>query len=680
MRSRIAEGAPTTDTLTAADCRVAVETDYQLFQKFGTVGGVTNYVSGLFSAVSDRYFTDIQTTLSIAYLGIYTTAADPWTSQDSGGNSGALLNEFVDAWTPNAWPASANLAHFVSGANLGGGVAYLDVLCNQSFGFGVSGNVAGNIDWSSWTGQPGNFIWDFVVVAHEIGHNFGSQHTHSLSAARHLLHELHGHDVLLAGDDHELLPRAAGWTTSTSCSTPTARTSCGRASTPPASGSRRSRPGLRAVPRAVQPADGDRLADRGPDVRARRPEHDAAVQGAAARHGAVASALARGVRADTLGRMQRVRAVAIVAGLSTIVPAAQDATRRVDFARDVKPIFEVHCIACHGPKKQKGDYRSSTFERAIEELAGRKSIVPGSPGASDFFRRLVSEDSDLRMPQKELPLDPLAIEILRRWIEQGARETPLPVSGHWAFIPPVEPETPAVKDRAWIRNPIDRFVLAKLEASGKAPCRRRRRKLLERIRLDLAGIPPTADELEAFEKDTAPDVRARGRPSARLAGLRRSHGGMVDGRAPCLVSPERRAWIVQAFEKDLAFDAFTRELLTEDLLERRAGEIWLGMAVPAALGGVGGDPPKDRAGLARWIASAVNPLTARVAVNRIWALLFGKGIVASLEDFGEHGDPPADKELLDWLALDFAGNGWSIRHLVKRIVTSSTYRQVHSER
>jgi hypothetical protein len=67
----------------------------------------------------------------------------------------------------------------VSGANLGGGVAYLNALCDQSFGFGVSGNIGGDIDWSGWTGQPGNFTWDFVVVAHELGHNFGANHTHS---------------------------------------------------------------------------------------------------------------------------------------------------------------------------------------------------------------------------------------------------------------------------------------------------------------------------------------------------------------------------------------------------------------------------------------------------------------------------------------------------------------------
>jgi hypothetical protein len=171
--------APPTDALTAANCKVAIETDYQFYQKFGSTPAATAYVTQLMAAISDQYFTDVQATLSIAYLGLYTTAADPWTSQDSGGNSSNLLDEFQHAWTTNGWPAQANLAHFISGANLGGGVAYVNVLCNQSFGFGVSGNIDGTINWGTWTGAPGNFTWDFVVVAHEIGHNFGSSHTHS---------------------------------------------------------------------------------------------------------------------------------------------------------------------------------------------------------------------------------------------------------------------------------------------------------------------------------------------------------------------------------------------------------------------------------------------------------------------------------------------------------------------
>lgn len=167
------------ENLTVANCRLAIETDYQLFQKLGSSSAVTNYVTGLIAAVSAQYFIDVQVTLSIEYLGIYTNSADPWTSQDSGGDTLDLLNEFRAAWTGGGWPVAADLAHFISGANLGGGIAYVDVLCNQSYGFGVSANINGNINWGTWSGTPSSFTWDFVVVAHELGHNFGTGHTHS---------------------------------------------------------------------------------------------------------------------------------------------------------------------------------------------------------------------------------------------------------------------------------------------------------------------------------------------------------------------------------------------------------------------------------------------------------------------------------------------------------------------
>lgn len=169
-------GAP---ALTAANCRVAIETDYQLYLRFNSTQLATTYITELMAAVSDRYFTDVQTTMTIAYLGLHTTAADGWTSQDGGGDSGDLLDEFQLAWNSDGWPAQADLAHFISGANLGGGIAYVGVLCNSFFGYGVSGNISGGIDWGTWTGAPASFTWDFVVVAHELGHNFGSSHTHS---------------------------------------------------------------------------------------------------------------------------------------------------------------------------------------------------------------------------------------------------------------------------------------------------------------------------------------------------------------------------------------------------------------------------------------------------------------------------------------------------------------------
>ncbi|HEX6886266.1 MAG TPA: M12 family metallo-peptidase [Planctomycetota bacterium] len=172
--------APTSSALTMANCRLALETDYQLYDKFDSTVLLTNYVTSLIGAVSDQYATDVQATLSIAYLGIHTTADDGWDTQEApGGDAGDLLSEFRTAWTtPGSWPVAADLAHFLSGDSLGGGVAYVNVLCNQSFGFGVSGSLTGTINWLTWTGQAAAFTWDFVVVAHELGHNFGSSHTH----------------------------------------------------------------------------------------------------------------------------------------------------------------------------------------------------------------------------------------------------------------------------------------------------------------------------------------------------------------------------------------------------------------------------------------------------------------------------------------------------------------------
>ncbi|MEM8713190.1 MAG: zinc-dependent metalloprotease, partial [Planctomycetota bacterium] len=175
---------PTAGVATVANCRLAIETDYQFYQKFGSSSDLTDYVTGMIAAISDQYFEDAQTTLSIAYLGIHTSSSDGWSTPDGPGTTSAMLNEFRGAWTGSgSWPVSADLAHFLSGANLGGGIAYLDVLCNQSFGFGVSANLGGNINWSTWTGTAGSFTWDFVVVAHELGHNFGASHTHEYCPA-----------------------------------------------------------------------------------------------------------------------------------------------------------------------------------------------------------------------------------------------------------------------------------------------------------------------------------------------------------------------------------------------------------------------------------------------------------------------------------------------------------------
>jgi len=184
-------GLPTT-AQELTDCRLALETDFQLFERLGSSSvALAEYVASEMAAVSELFATNVQTTLSIAYLGIHTTSDDGWDAQEtSGASPSTLLTEFQSAWHrpgaatvsrfPNdgSWPVEANLAHFLSGAELGGGVAYLDSLCDPDFGFAVSADLLGSIDWGAWTGEPAPFTWDFVVVAHELGHNFNAHHTH----------------------------------------------------------------------------------------------------------------------------------------------------------------------------------------------------------------------------------------------------------------------------------------------------------------------------------------------------------------------------------------------------------------------------------------------------------------------------------------------------------------------
>jgi Metallo-peptidase family M12 len=157
------------------DCKMAVETDFQLFQLWGDLDAEVNYVMALIGAVSARYEQQIDVRITFPYVQFYTTANDPWTSQDSGGGAGDLLGEFQSAWLGNL-PAGANLAHFLSGAGLGGGVAWVGVLCNTTYGFAVSGNINGGVTFPV---TQGSNTWDFFVMAHESGHNFGSLHTHN---------------------------------------------------------------------------------------------------------------------------------------------------------------------------------------------------------------------------------------------------------------------------------------------------------------------------------------------------------------------------------------------------------------------------------------------------------------------------------------------------------------------
>lgn len=166
-----ADGGP----LPTYEARVAIETDFQFYELFGDLDAARAYAVALLGAVNSRYRDQVGVVISVPYLGLYTANVDPWESQDNGGNSIDVLYEFRDAWGGLAGPVDADLYHLVSGASLGGGVAWLSVLCNDDYGFAVSGNLGGNTPLPV---VPGPLNWDFVVVAHEFGHNFGAIHTH----------------------------------------------------------------------------------------------------------------------------------------------------------------------------------------------------------------------------------------------------------------------------------------------------------------------------------------------------------------------------------------------------------------------------------------------------------------------------------------------------------------------
>src|SRR4051794_35085062 len=169
--------------------------------------------------------------------------------------------------------------------------------------------------------------------------------------------------------------------------------------------------------------------------------------------------------------------------------AGESLPATVEFNRDIRPIFSDICFQCHGPDKAK---RKADLRLDLEESAKAKHddivpIVPGQPAKSELIARITTSDPDDRMPPADFArqLTPRQVELLRRWVEQGAKWQP-----HWSFIPPVRPELPPVKHAAWVRNPVDAFILARLEREGLAPSPEAdRTTLLRRVSFDLTGLP-----------------------------------------------------------------------------------------------------------------------------------------------------------------------------------------------
>jgi hypothetical protein len=252
---------------------------------------------------------------------------------------------------------------------------------------------------------------------------------------------------------------------------------------------------------------------------------------------------------------------------------------KLDFNRDVRPILSDTCFTCHGPDdaKRKSGLRLDFKETAYKPAkSGKTAIVPGDVAHSELIRRITTADEDDRMPPADSgkQLSKEQIEVLKKWITQGAA-----YEGHWAFQPPVRRPLPEVKNKSWPRNEIDRFILAKLEAEGLSPSPQAdRQTLIRRVYLDLTGLPPAPEEVDAFVNDGSPDAyekvvdRCLASPrygeqmaTVWLDGARYadSHGYQADWER---FQWPWRDWVINAYNQNEPFDRFTVEQLAGDLL------------------------------------------------------------------------------------------------------------------
>ena len=539
-----------------------------------------------------------------------------------------------------------------------------------------------------------------------------------------------------------------------------------------------------------------------------------------------------------------------------------DAGKTVDFANDVLTALKASCFQCHGAEKQAAGLRMDSRAFLMKGGISGTALLPGKGKASLLVQRALGMGGKPRMPLGFAPLSPEILAKLTAWIDQGAVWPESMNAKHWAYVKPVLPKTPVVKNKTWGRSPIDAFVLARLEKEKLIPSPEASKEtLLRRVSLDLTGLPPSPKEIDAFLANKSPEAYTKvvdrllaspqyGERWARvwldLARYADTNGYEKDGRRS--IWPFRD-WVIDAFNRDMPFDAFTIEQIAGDMLpnatpaqkiasgfhrntmlneeggvdqgEQRwltmvdrvstTAQVWLGTtlqcaqchnhkydpftmkeyyqffaffdhctepalkvttpiqeaqrqtlqteidalateqtnlqnagrppadrvetldkqltdmkkqrdgiqpadtlvfqenndnavpttfthikggylakdeqvqaSVPAVLNPLPTGQSVNRLGLAHWLVDQANPLTARVAVNRLWEQLFGHGLVETTEDFGTQGQKPSHPELLDWLAVHFespadASNsvncGWSQKRLLRQIVLSATYRQ-----
>ena len=268
---------------------------------------------------------------------------------------------------------------------------------------------------------------------------------------------------------------------------------------------------------------------------------------------------------------------AVVTGLSPFASSAAASEKEqaaVSYSRDIKPIFSNRCYACHGPD---ASHREADLRLDLRHAAIAAAIEVGDAEASQLIERVSSEDDELRMPppaSKKPPLTPREVDLLRRWINQGAK-----FDAHWAYVKPARPELSESADAGWAINAVDHFVAAKHRELSLSPAAEAdRRTLIRRLSFDLTGLPPSPAEVDAFVADSSPLAyeelvdRLLASPHygerlamywldlVRYADTNGIHGD--NHRDHALY----RDYVIEAFNNNMPFDRFTLEQLAGDLL------------------------------------------------------------------------------------------------------------------
>lgn len=271
--------------------------------------------------------------------------------------------------------------------------------------------------------------------------------------------------------------------------------------------------------------------------------------------------------------------------LYVALPGCQSG-RKVDYSADVKPILNKHCISCHGGVKQSGGFSVLFREEALGiTKSGKPAIIPGNADESEFIKRLHSKDLEERMPYKHAPLSKEEIDVLTRWVDQGAQW-----GKHWAYEPPRNVPVPAKSssvaglfgssnEKEWAKNDIDYFILDKLKKESLEPAAEADKvTLLRRVSLDLTGLPPTTEMVQRFLADNSADAYERivdtllasPRYGERWGAMWLDLARYADTKGYEKDQSRRmwryRDWVINAFNKDMPFDEFTVEQLAGDLL------------------------------------------------------------------------------------------------------------------